>query len=257
MVAEMLLSKTNMRRLSPLEWLTFGLFGVWMLVGFFTTPMQISIGQVDHWGIYSVAGTESWLRSFIRFNLENGDALIIGFAAINTHLIIWRLWGGRRARIWALRVIGLTAAIETLGVLTGFPFGSYTYTSYLGPRLGGLLPLAIPFAWYVIVTNCLVLLRQTPLSLLPLPEAVVVGLMATTYDWIMEPFAWKIRAYWQWTGNSVPFQNYVTWLVLATCLVRGLAPQTQALRLGWDFRPALMIGSFVLLFIITRCVHGV
>jgi putative membrane protein len=40
------------------------------------------------------------------------------------------------------------------------------------------------------------------------------ALMATAFDWIMEPAAIKL-GFWSWTGGEVPLLNYLTWFMVS------------------------------------------
>src|SRR3712207_7563084 len=41
---------------------------------------------------------------------------------------------------------GVAVAFESIGLATGFPYGSYTYSDVLGPTLLGV-PFLVPLAW--------------------------------------------------------------------------------------------------------------
>ena len=79
------------------------------------------------------------------------------------------------ARRWALIVIVCAYAVEWLGSQTGFPFGNYHYTENFGPTLEGV-PLTIPLAWHVVVTNALFVVRAIAPHLSQFIEAIVVGI---------------------------------------------------------------------------------
>lgn len=44
--------------------------------------------------------------------------------------------------------------------------------------------------------------------------AVLTGLIATAFDWIMEPVAIGLD-YWTWAGGDIPLQNYAAWFAIA------------------------------------------
>ena len=49
--------------------------------------------------------------------------------------------------------------IEQIGVTTSWPFGEYSYSSTLGPKIFSV-PLVVPFAWVMIAHPCLVAARR-------------------------------------------------------------------------------------------------
>jgi putative membrane protein len=63
--------------------------------------------------------------------------VIVGFSAVLVN-------AGSKATVVIITAGGF--AVEALGVATGFPFGAYSYSGALGPRLLGV-PLVIPLAW--------------------------------------------------------------------------------------------------------------
>lgn len=103
-------------------------------------------------------------------------------------------------------------ALEFIGVRTGFPFGSYSYTDVLGFRVAGV-PLAIGAAWYV-TTVCARRICQ-PASPQPLRTAFLAAILAVAFDITLEPVAWRIEGYWQWHGEQIPVQNYVAWFLIS------------------------------------------
>jgi carotene biosynthesis associated membrane protein len=64
--------------------------------------------------------------------------LAYGFAAL----------GARRTLIFFFAATIVSASAELTGTKTGWPFGGYEYTSFLGPKLLGRVPVAIPLSWF-------------------------------------------------------------------------------------------------------------
>ncbi len=82
--------------------------------------------------------------------------VILAFLVLG--LILTRRVGWR----WlpALAVAGaISLAMELLGTATGFPFSGYRYTELLGWRVAGLVPLLIPFSWFMMGFPAFVLAR--------------------------------------------------------------------------------------------------
>jgi uncharacterized membrane protein len=224
--------------------IAFLAFLIWTAAGLFFTLEHITPGTIAHWTI------PDWLRKFIDFCLQTGDPILILLAFTNTHLHAARQWSAGIARRWGLIVLACAFCIETFGVSTGFPFGSYIYTDRFGPMLGAV-PLTIPFAWHVVVTNALFLLRAIAPHLSRLAEALLAGLLCTIYDFILEPFATTVKGYWIWTEGTIPPLNYVAWFVLSALLVRLFAP-TISSRYRLDPRPLFILGLTIAIFIAGR-----
>jgi uncharacterized membrane protein len=226
---------------NAVEKIAFAAFLIWSAAGLFFTLERISPVTIAHW---SVPG---WLGQFVDLCLRTGDPILIVLAFTNTHLHAVRQWSAGIARRWGLIVLACSFGIETFGAITGFPFGDYHYTERFGPVLG-VVPLTIPLAWHVVVTNALFVIRAVAPHASRLAEAALAGLLCTLYDFILEPFATTVKHYWIWTEGTIPPLNYVAWFVLSAVLVRLFAP-TVSSRHRLDLRPGLILCVTILIFL--------
>jgi uncharacterized membrane protein len=224
-----------------IEKIAFGAFLIWTAAGLIFTLGHISPASVAQWPV------PAWLRQFVDLCLQNGDPILILLAFTNTHLHAARQWTSAVARRWGLIVLVCAFLIETCGAMTGFPFGGYHYTGRFGPMLW-VVPLTIPLAWHVVVTNALFLVRAVAPHVSRMGEAASVGLLCTGYDFTLEPFATTVKHYWVWTGGTVPPLNYAAWFVLSGLLVWFFAP-TLSSRFRFDLRPAMILGLTIVIFI--------
>ncbi|GHO87873.1 carotenoid biosynthesis protein [Dictyobacter formicarum] len=178
-----------------------------------------------------------WAGSFLLF-LE-GSILV---------LAAMLCYGFVRALCAGAAIIVLSYLVETLGVNTGFPFGVYHYTPVLFPRLPGGVPLAVMFAWILIVLGGYGIVKRR----LPSKRDINVGgalsgaILATLLDLAIEPVAAHVVLYWQWMARGqmdyygVPLMNFVAWFVVAFVLVVVmdviLQPGRNALQFSQDER---------------------
>jgi len=104
-------------------------------------------------------------------------------------------------------VLGWTA--EWIGVHTGWLFGSYKYGTILG--WGPMnIPLLIGLNW-ALLSYCV----YQWIGFLTGWKMWISGAFAmTAFDALLEPVAIEL-GYWSWTGNSVPWTNYLTWWMLS------------------------------------------
>ncbi len=107
-------------------------------------------------------------------------------------------------------------ALEYVGMRTGIPFGSYTYTDVLGFRLMGV-PLAIAAAWYTTI----MITRRIAQAIFPpgIATALAAGTLTLAFDIALEPMASFIKSYWQWHEGTIPLQNYASWFGLSAAAV--------------------------------------
>jgi len=118
----------------------------------------------------------------------------------------WRRGGGGVA---AAGAVGFAA--ELVGVATGRPFGHYSYSGKLGPRVGGV-PVLAAAAW----------------AMMARPAWVVAGLASrrwriplaagalAAWDVFLDPRMAR-ESYWSWPGGGryegIPASNFLGWLV--------------------------------------------
>lgn len=143
-------------------------------------------------------------------------------------------------------LVGFTA--EIIGVNTSVLFGHYQYGNVLGTKYFGV-PLLIGINWFIIIYCTGVIANQLyEWSNKKLTEAnaevkpvvrfvsfIIDGaLLATMFDFIIEPVAVKM-GFWQWLDNGeIPFYNYACWFFISVLLltVFRLLPFDKSNRLA-------------------------
>jgi putative membrane protein len=146
-----------------------------------------------------------------------------GFLLILQGMIVG-MWlvqaGGLRGGVAATAILVLSYLVEFVGVRTGMPFGRYAYTPTLGLQLGGAVPLAIPFAWLLVVPGALMAAAQARRATIVVPLAAILALLL---DLLIEPVAAHVAAYWRWSEPGlyygVPAANFAAWGCTAFVLV--------------------------------------
>jgi len=98
-------------------------------------------------------------------------------------------------------------ALEVAGVNTGLIFGDYAYGKYMGPKVMHT-PLAIGLSWLMMIYLTVALAQK--ITMHPLYRTVLAAVFMVVYDFILEPVAMALGM-WDWAGDKVPMQNYLTW----------------------------------------------
>lgn len=180
-------------------------------------------------------GTE-WVASLM---------LILQGLAATTWVMI--NYGWRRGLLAAGMVLLLSFVIETVGVLTGFPFGQYYYTDILAPKLF-IVPVGIMFAWLMMTLSSFFMARFIVSRIFPrLHGARLIVVLSATLAMIsdtqMEPVAFHVKDYWRWETSGqyygVPISNFVAWLIISLLLLTVLsriAGDDQTWRLN-NYKP--------------------
>jgi len=133
-------------------------------------------------------------------------------------LLIWTTPSrNRRFYLFVVSAILLGFVTEMIGVNTGLLFGSYRYGEILGQKIFGV-PILISFNWFMIVYASGICVAKHLKSSNIFINVICGGLLATFFDWIMEPAAIKL-GFWQWENNTIPLFNYITWFGISALLL--------------------------------------
>jgi menaquinone-9 beta-reductase len=167
-----------------------------------------------------------------------------------------RRWQGPRFAFLCFGVaFGISLAVELVGTLTGVVFGPYHYSVNVPARLLGLVPVVVPFVWFVLsylsysIADALGA-RRPPTSGAEGPRLVSRALVGAgllvAYDLVADPNH-IARGGWTYSGGGVyygvPFQNFVAWYALgfAILLVLGAVQSRIDSRRGAHPDPVLSL----------------
>ena len=123
--------------------------------------------------------------------------------------------------------------VEWIGVNTGALFGNYQYGNVLGIKRYGV-PLLIGVNWFITIYCAGVIahklygwamakaddLQSDVKPAVQFVSFVTDGaLLATLFDFIIEPVAVKL-GYWKWLNDGgIPFYNYACWFLVSVVLL--------------------------------------
>lgn len=114
--------------------------------------------------------------------------------------------------------------IETVGVLTGFPYGVFNYTDKLGFFVG-VIPWTVSFGWVPLVLASwffverfdkkLKFLHSKNKFIHVLKKALFGGLILMVFDLVLDPGSVGLN-FWEWPLGGVyfgiPLSNYLGWI---------------------------------------------
>lgn len=127
----------------------------------------------------------------------------------------------RDVLVFLLITLVVSNILENLSILTGFPFGHYHYTYYLGPKLF-LVPVAIGLAYFGMGYLSWMLARLILGKLAPAKVGSAVytipllaGFLMVAWDLTFDPLASTVSGAWIWEQGGgyfgVPFTNFIGW----------------------------------------------
>jgi putative membrane protein len=187
--------------------LALGIFGLLSAV---QNPAQFAGNQYAMafyaWAITNVGTVDIWTATLAM--------LFFGASAI----------GWRRTLLFAVAATCISAAAELTGTKTGFPFGGYEYTGFLGWKLLGRVPYTVPLSWFYmgfasyLLAVRIIQRRSDERAFWP---GVLLGAwLLMAWDLVLDPAMASDRLtyihFWVWKEHGayfgMPLRNLAGWL---------------------------------------------
>ena len=171
------------------------------------------------------------------FGMSYGGATHILFGAAAMFAYAWVVIGKRRTLIFFAVSCLLSLSSELIGTGTGWPFGNYAYTDFLGYKVLGRVPFTIPLSWFYLGLAAYMLgtLLASRIGGRLTFWALFFGVwLLTAWDLVLDPAmadpSLRVQ-FWTWHESGpyfgMPVQNLVGWSVTGL-LYMGLS------RLLWQ-----------------------
>jgi uncharacterized membrane protein len=123
-----------------IAWGLAALHALALLLGLF--GLLVAIPHPELW-----AGRPADMAFFnFAINKTGGAGMVLG--AIAMLAFGFAALGARRTLIFFVAACAISATAELTGTKTGWPFGGYEYTDFLGYKLLGRVPFPIPLSWF-------------------------------------------------------------------------------------------------------------
>jgi putative membrane protein len=146
--------------------------------------------------------------------------ILLGAAAIA--LYGWHALGWRFTACFFAVTYGLSLTSELVGTATGWPFGDYAYTEFLGSKILDRVPYTIPFSWFAMGLSSYLLGSQLAVVLRvrrPALWSLLLGAwLLTAWDLVLDPAMAHTDLpiqFWRWGEEGsyfgMPLQNLLGW----------------------------------------------
>ena len=164
------------------------------------------------------------------------DGLLLVLATATVLASLTRQLPGQNVMLAAIIIAFLAGGVATLGALTAIPFGPFAYTSEIGQQLFHPLPWAVPMLWLVVLlaSRGVARLVLRPWRNTPDYGFRLIGLatlLAVLLDFGLEPFATRVKHFWQWQPTKLRFDwytapcaNFLGWAVTALLILAFVTP---------------------------------
>lgn len=149
---------------------------------------------------------------------------------------IWaiRRWLGWGDGILLFASLGIYALlIETVAIITGFPYGHFGYSDYLGYRILGYAPWTVAFAWTPLMLGAYAFASLVTDNIIS--RFVTSTVILTSFDLVLDPGAVYLR-FWQYADGGwyygVPWSNFAGWLVsgaIGTIIIESFVAKAKPL----------------------------
>jgi putative membrane protein len=135
-------------------------------------------------------------------------------------LVLWapsawvlKQWLGWKRAAAVLVALGIFAVgIETFAIITGMPYGRFTYGDKIGDKLFGFVPWTVPFSWPPLVLGAVALASHIAPKRLFLAATFILLL----FDLVLDPGAVQ-QKFWTYESGGfyygVPLSNFFGWLI--------------------------------------------
>ncbi len=201
--------------MTRIAWVFVVLHGLALLLGLF--GLLIAIPHPELW-----AGHPDDMAFFaFAINKTGGTGMVLGAVAMLAYGLA--ALGARRTLIFFCAACVISAAAELTGTKTGWPFGGYEYTDFLGYKLLGRVPFAIPLSWFymgfasLLIADAIALARGWSNRT---TWAIVLGAyLLTAWDLVLDPSMAAPQLqyihFWVWHEHGpyfgMPLRNLAGW----------------------------------------------
>jgi putative membrane protein len=132
--------------------------------------------------------------------------------------------GWKKTLIFVVVSCSLSLSSELIGTGTGWPFGNYAYTDFLGTKVMGRVPYTIPFSWFYMgfasYIMGAVIAKQLKVKNLAVWTSLLGATFLTVWDLVLDPAmaseTLRIK-FWVWEEGGayygMPFKNLIGWSV--------------------------------------------
>jgi bisanhydrobacterioruberin hydratase len=124
------------------------------------------------------------------------------------------IWLGLKKSLTLIIFLSVYAlVIETIAIITGFPYSSFHYTDLIGFKILGYTPYTVPFAYVPLFIGCFYLASQNCIQKWKI--VIFSTLLVLVSDIVLDPAAVALN-FWIYESQGifygVPLMNFLGWL---------------------------------------------
>lgn len=198
------------------------------------------------------------LRAALALLASSIDSIWITLGAIQVYLSTAVSEGLSRTRTWSATVFGCSIVLGALSVTTTLPLGPVFFPTNLGWKILAV-PFAWPFLWILILFGVRDFVLRAFSRASHIQVTIITGLAVGVTDLLIEPIAWKYRAWWLWypaqldAPSNFPWTAPLTWSLAAALFAYLMRPpllDRQTANPSWS--PRMIYAGFLTVFAVAR-----
>lgn len=172
-----------------------------------------------------------WALAFYSWAIQNTGTVDILTAAAAMLAYGFAALGPRRTSLFFVAAVVISATAELTGTKTGWPFGGYAYTGFLGFRLADRVPYTVPLSWFYMGFASFVLASRIVATASPrrrtLLSIALGAWLLTAWDLVLDPAMASDRMtvmhFWVWKEHGayfgMPLRNLAGWFGTGLCFI--------------------------------------
>lgn len=174
--------------------------------------------------------------------MKIGSSISIIIFALPAIVALYKWLGFTRAFTLFIILSLLAYLFEAGSIITGYPYGFFTYNDSMAYRLFGIVPWNVPFAWVPSVIGSVALAKRYASTFRR--QLIGATLLLVMFDFLLDPVAVQL-GFWTWQNPGwyyqIPVTNFLGWVL------SGLIGSATVLFFGkrLDEIPALAVSGFL------------
>jgi bisanhydrobacterioruberin hydratase len=124
-------------------------------------------------------------------------------------------WLGFKKSLTLIFILSIYALfIETIAIITGFPYSNFHYTNLIGFKLLGYTPYTVPFAYVPLFLGCFYIASLNTIEKWKI--IILTTFLVLVADMVLDPSAVALK-FWVYESQGifygVPLMNFMGWIL--------------------------------------------
>ncbi|MBC7753591.1 MAG: carotenoid biosynthesis protein [Moraxellaceae bacterium] len=147
---------------------------------------------------------------------------------------------GKKWYFHLLVALVISFIMEYGGTTYGIPFGKYSYSSFLGWKIAGQVPILIPLSWFFMAFSSYMIAEQILGDFRwPFAKTLLGSVLLVTWDLTLDPAMSHLTSFWIWEEVAnpllkIPIKNLVGWLFTGILILGCFELKSLKIPAKWN-----------------------